>query len=50
MHLSEIDTENKRLIAWYKVENGLYYTDYYRVNDKNELELIDREIEDVNPQ
>jgi len=49
LQLSKVDVENKRLIAWYKVENGLYYTDYYRVNDKNQLELIDREIEDVRP-
>jgi len=49
LQLSEIDEENKQLIAWYKVENGLYHTDYYRVNEKNELELVDREIEDVRP-
>lgn len=49
LQLTEIDEENKQLIAWYKVENGLYYTDYYHVNDKNELELIKRDIEDVRP-
>lgn len=49
LQLSEIDQENKQLIAWYKIENGLYYTDYYHVNDKNQLELINREIEDIRP-
>lgn len=49
LQLTDIDEERQLLIAWYKVENGLYYTDYYRVNDKNELELVDREIEDVRP-
>jgi hypothetical protein len=49
LQLVEIDTENKRLVAWYKVENGLYYTDYYHVNEKSELELLEREVEDVRP-
>lgn len=49
LQLSEIDTVNQQLIAWYKVENGLYHTDYYRVNGKNQLELVNREIEDVRP-
>jgi undecaprenyl pyrophosphate synthase len=44
-----LSTENKRLVAWYKVENGLYYTDYYHVNEKSELELLEREVEDVRP-
>jgi len=49
LQLTGIDEENKLLIASYKVENGLYYTDYYSVNDKNKLELVKREIEDVRP-
>jgi len=49
LQLTEIDEENKLLIASYKVENSLYYTDYYRVNDKNKLELVKRDIEDVRP-
>lgn len=49
LQLSEIDEERKQLITWYKEANGLYYTDYYHVNDKNELELVDREIEDARP-
>ena len=49
LQLTEIDEENKLLIASYKVENGLYYTDYYRVNDKNKLELVKRETEDLRP-
>lgn len=49
LQLTGIDEENKQLIAWYKVENGLYYTDYFIVNAQNKLELIDREIEDVRP-
>ena len=49
LQLREVDTENQQLIAWYKVENGLYHTDYLRVNDQGELELLKREIEDVRP-
>ncbi|HHV72496.1 MAG TPA: hypothetical protein GXX38_07805 [Clostridia bacterium] len=49
LQLTGVDEGNKRLIASYKVENGLYYTDYYQVNEKNKLELIAREIEDVRP-
>ncbi|HHW00949.1 MAG TPA: hypothetical protein GXX36_15550 [Clostridiaceae bacterium] len=36
LQLTGIDEENKLLIASYKVENGLYYTDYYRVNEKKQ--------------
>jgi len=50
LQLAGIDEENKLLIASYKVENGLYYTDYYHVNGKNKLELIRREIEDLRPE
>jgi len=50
LQLTGIDEENKLLIASYKVEIGLYYTDYYRVNEKNKLELVRREIEDVRPE
>ena len=49
LQLQGVDAENRQLIAWYKVENGLYYTDYLRVNDQGEPELIKREIEDVRP-
>lgn len=49
LQLQEVDAENRQLIAWYKVENGLYYTDYLRVNNQREPELIKREIEDVRP-
>jgi len=49
LQLLHIDQENELLIVWYKVENGLYYTDYYRVNEKNELELTNREVEDDRP-
>lgn len=49
LQLQEVDAENRQLIAWYKVENGLYHTDYLRVNDQGEPELIKREIEDVRP-
>lgn len=49
LQLREVDAENRQLIAWYKVENGLYYTDYLRVNDQGVPELIKREIEDVRP-
>ena len=47
--LTEVDLENRQLIAWYKVENGLYYKDYYTVTEGNQLELKDREIEDDRP-
>lgn len=46
---AEPDPERQKLFAWYKVENGLYYTDYYHVNENNELELASRDIEDVRP-
>ena len=49
LQLTDVDYQNQRLISWYKVENGLYYTDYYSVNGQNELELVDRDIEDVGP-
>lgn len=49
LQLREVDAENQQLIAWYKVENGLYYTDYYRVSDQKELVLLKREVEDVRP-
>jgi len=45
----DVDVENQQLIAWYKVENGLYHTEYYRVSDQKELELLKREVEDVRP-
>ena len=47
LQLREVDGENRQLIAWYKVENGLYHTDYLRVNDRKQPELIRREVEDV---
>lgn len=50
MQLREVDAENQQLVAWYKVENGLYYTDRYWINDSNQPELADREIEDVRPE
>lgn len=46
---AEPDPEKQQLAAWYKVENGLYYTDYYQVNENNELELVSRDVEDVRP-
>lgn len=49
LQLRDVDTENRQLVAWYKVENGLYHTDYYRVNAEKELELLKREVEDVRP-
>lgn len=49
LQLREVDAENRQLIAWYKVENGLYHTDYLRINDQGVPELIKREIEDVRP-
>ena len=49
LQLTGVDVENRRLIAWYKVENGLYYTDYYAVTEENELELEDREVSDDRP-
>lgn len=49
LQLTDVDYQNQRLISWHKVENGLYYTDYYSVNEQNELELVERDIEDVRP-
>lgn len=49
LQLRDVDTEKRQLVAWYKVENGLYHTDYYRVNAEKELELLKREVEDVRP-
>lgn len=46
---AEPNPETQQLAAWYKVENGLYHTDYYRVNENNELELVSRDVEDVRP-
>ena len=49
LQLKDVDYQNQKLIAWYKVENGLYYTDYYSVNGRNQLELDKRDVEDVRP-
>lgn len=49
LQLTDVNYENQQLVSWYKVENGLYYTDYYIVTDDNQLELMDRQIEDVRP-
>lgn len=49
LQLREVNAEKRQLIAWYKVENGLYHTDYYQVNDQKELELLQRDVEDVRP-
>lgn len=49
LQLTDVDEQRQELIAWYKVENGLYYTDHYRVGQDYALELTDREIEDVRP-
>ena len=49
LQLTEVDLENRQLIAWYKVENGIYYKDYYAVTEGNQLELKDRRIEDDRP-
>jgi len=43
------DPERQQLVAWYKVENGLYHTDYYHVTEDNKLELLHRDVEDVRP-
>lgn len=50
LQLTNVDYEKQQLVSWYKVENGLYYTDYYAVTDNNQLELVDRQIEDVRPE
>lgn len=47
---AEPNPETQQLICWYKVENGLYYTDHYHVNENNEPELVSRDVEDVRPQ
>lgn len=44
LQLTDVDYETQQLVSWYKVENGLYYTDYYKVTDDNQLELVDRKI------
>ena len=49
LQLTEVDEQKQELISWHKVENGLYYTDHYRVGQDYALELTDREIEDVRP-
>lgn len=49
LHLMDVDYQDRKLISWYKVENGLYYTDYYNVNAQNKLELAKRDVEDVRP-
>ncbi len=46
LQLTDIDKEKELLIEWYKVENGLYHTNYYHVTADNELELFDRVIDD----
>ena len=46
LQLTEIDVEKKQLISWYKVENGVYHTEYYQVTADNKLELVDQYIED----
>lgn len=50
LQLTEVDEVNEQLVSWYKEENGVYHTDYYHVNADNELELVDRQIEDVRSQ
>ena len=47
LQLTEIDVEKKLLIEWYKVENGVYQTNYYRVTEENGLELVKQMTEDV---
>ena len=47
LQLTEIDTERKLLIEWYKVENGVYQTNYYQVADGNRLELVEQVTEDI---
>ena len=46
LQLTEIDVEKKQLISWYKVQNGVYHTEYYQVTADNKLELVDQYIED----
>ena len=46
LQLTEIDVEKKQLISWYKVENGVYHTEYYQVTADNKLELVEQYIED----
>ncbi len=44
---AEPHPDTKEVTSWYKVENGVYYTDHYRYDANGRLTLSSRDVEDA---
>ncbi len=42
---AEANPETQEISSWYKYENGVYYTDYYRFDEDGALQFVRRDVE-----